>query len=145
VPLHDDGRIAVDPYLRVEGSQDVWALGDCAHVPNEATPRAADPPTCQHALRQARRLARNLSGAPAPYRYRSRGQAATLGRDRGIVAAGPLRLRGVAAGIATRAMHVTQLPLRSRRLRVLADGTLSMAFSRDMAELGMVQPKGVRP
>ncbi|HEX8065691.1 MAG TPA: NAD(P)/FAD-dependent oxidoreductase [Thermoleophilaceae bacterium] len=138
LPLHDDGRIAVDPFLRVEGRSDVWALGDCAHVPNETTPGAADPPTCQHALRQARRLARNLSGRPAPYRYRSRGQAATLGRDRGIAAIGPMRLRGRPAGLMTRAMHVAQLPLRSRRLRVLADGTLSMAFNRDMVELGML-------
>jgi NADH dehydrogenase len=145
LPLHEDGRVEVDRYLRVRGRSDIWALGDCAHVPNEATPRAADPPTCQHALRQARRLVRNLGGAAAPYRYRSLGQAATLGRDRGIVAAGPLRLRGAPAGLLTRAMHVAQLPLRSRRLRVLADGTMSMAFSRDMVELGMVQPKGVRP
>jgi NADH dehydrogenase len=138
VPLREDGRVAVDPYLQVEGRTDVWALGDCAHVPNETTPGAADPPTCQHALRQARRLTKNLTGRPAPYRYRSRGQAATLGRDRGIVAAGPLRLRGPVAGLLTRAMHITQIPLRSRRLRVLADGTLSMAFSRDMVELGML-------
>jgi NADH dehydrogenase len=144
LPLAEDGRVEVDPFLRVRGRSDVWALGDCAHVPNEAVRRAADPPTCQHALRQARRLARNLSGSPRPYAYRTRGQAATLGRDRGIVAAGPLRLRGAPAGLLTRAMHLTQLPLRSRRLRVLADGALSMAFSRDMVELGMVQPKGVR-
>ena len=37
---------------------DVWALGDCAAVPNAATPGQLDPPTSQHALRQGRRLKR---------------------------------------------------------------------------------------
>ena len=65
LPLDDRGRIVVGPTLRVEGRDNVWALGDCARVPNEATPDHPDPPTCQHALRQARRLARNLRGRPA--------------------------------------------------------------------------------
>src|SRR5207247_7955903 len=58
--LDERGRVVVDGTLRVEGHENVWALGDCARVPNLATPDHPDPPTCQHALRQARRLARNL-------------------------------------------------------------------------------------
>lgn len=54
LPLDPQGRILVDPSLRVLGRADVWALGDCARVPNAATPQRPDPPTCQHALRQAR-------------------------------------------------------------------------------------------
>ncbi len=80
LPLDERGRIRVDSTLRVEGRTNVWALGDCARVPNEATPEHPDPPTCQHALRQARRLARNLQGPRRPYRYRMLGQVATLGR-----------------------------------------------------------------
>ena len=83
LPLDDRGRIVVDPTLRVEGRENVWALGDGARVPNEATPGVPDPPTCQHALRQARRLARNLKGEHKPYRYRMLGQVATLGRYKG--------------------------------------------------------------
>ena len=55
-----------------------------ACVPNAATPDPPDPPTSQHALRQARRLARNLTGTPKPYRFRMLGQVATLGRYKGI-------------------------------------------------------------
>ena len=57
LPLDGRGRIVVDSSLRVEGRADVWALGDCAGVPNAATPAQLDPPTCQHAVRQARALA----------------------------------------------------------------------------------------
>src|SRR5688572_16789570 len=59
LPVDDRGRVRVDDHLRVEGRPNMWALGDCAAVPNEATPGAYDPATCQHALRQARRLAAN--------------------------------------------------------------------------------------
>src|SRR5439155_33319 len=69
--------------LRVEGDEHVWALGDCARVPNLATAEP-DPPTSQRARRQARRLAKKLRGEPQPYRYRMLGQVATLGRYKGI-------------------------------------------------------------
>ena len=84
LPLDDRGRVRVDDHLRVEGLENVWALGDGASVPNLATPDHPDPPTSQHALRQARRLAKNLTGDLKPYRYRMLGQVATLGRYRGI-------------------------------------------------------------
>ena len=45
LPLDDQGRVRVDRFLRVDGGGDAWALGDCASVPNEATPGASDPPT----------------------------------------------------------------------------------------------------
>jgi NADH dehydrogenase len=54
LPLDARGRVVVDETLRVEGTEGVWALGDCAAVKNTRTPGQIDPPTCQHALRQAR-------------------------------------------------------------------------------------------
>ena len=98
LPLDERGRVKVDETLRVEGHEHVWALGDCAGVPNLATPGQADPPTSQHALRQARRLAKNLTGEPQPYRYRSLGQVATLGRYKGIADVLGLRLTASSAG-----------------------------------------------
>jgi NADH:ubiquinone reductase (H+-translocating) len=139
LPLGDRGRIKVDSSLRVEGRENVWALGDCAQVPNLATPDVFDPPTCQHALRQSRRLAKNLAGESKPYRYRSIGQGATLGRDKGIADAMGVKLRGVLGSIFTRAYHLHQVPLRSRRLRVVTDGLLSHRLGRDMAPLGVMQ------
>jgi NADH:ubiquinone reductase (H+-translocating) len=136
VPLDERGRVIVDPLLTVEGRSNVWALGDCARVPNEATPEAPDPPTCQHALRQSQQLAKTLEGRPKPYRYRSLGQAATLGHEQGIASVLGLRLRGGPGALFTRAYHLYQLPLASRRLRVLADGMLSSFFRRDIAEIG---------
>jgi NADH:ubiquinone reductase (H+-translocating) len=136
LPLDAHGRVSVDSFLRVEGRENAWALGDCAAVPNEATPGRFDPPTSQHALRQARALARNLTGTPRPYRYRMLGQVATLGRYRGIAVVFGLRLRSFPGWFVTRTYHLSQLPLFSRKLRVVTDWTVALLFRRDIAELG---------
>ena len=138
LPLDDRGRVKVDSTFRVEGLPHVWALGDCARVPNEATPGQPDPPTSQHALRQARRLAKNLRGDPEPYRYRMLGQVATLGRHKGIAEVMGLPFRGFLGWWITRTYHLYQLPLISRKLRVVTDWTVELLFRRDIAELGML-------
>jgi NADH dehydrogenase len=135
LPVDERGRVQVDETLRVAGADHIWALGDCAAVPNEATPGVLDPPTCQHALRQARRLSRNLRGTPRAYRYRSLGHMATLGRRHGIAVVAGLRLRGILGWAVARGYHVMQLPFASRRARVLADWTTAALFRRDLAEL----------
>jgi len=144
LPLDERGRIRVGPTLQVEGREHVWALGDCARVPNAATGGAPDPPTCQHALRQARRLAKNLRGEPKPYRYKMLGQVATLGRYRGIADVLGLPLRGFPGWFVTRTYHLYQLPLLSRKLRVVVDWTVALFFRRDIAELGTGGPEQPR-
>ena len=138
LPLDERGRVRVDSSLRVEGRENVWALGDCAHVPNETTPEHPDPPTSQHALRQARRLAKNIRGDVRPYRYRMLGQVATLGRHKGIADVLGLRLRGFLGWFVTRTYHLYQLPLLTRKLRVVTDWTVALFFRRDIAELSML-------
>ena len=138
LPLDERGRVEVDELLRVRGHEHVWALGDCARVPNTRA-ELPDPPTCQHALRQARRLAKNLAGAPRPYGYRMLGQVATLGRHKGIADILGVRLRGFAGWWVTRTYHLYQLPLAQRKLRVVVDWTVSLFFRRDIAELGQLE------
>ena len=138
LPLDERGRIKVGPTLQVEGLTNVWALGDGARVPNLATPDAYDPPTSQHALRQARRLVKNLTGSPKPYEYRMLGQVATLGRYKGIAQIPGLLLRGFPGWFVTRTYHLYQLPLLTRKLRVVVDWTTALFFRRDIAELSML-------
>ena len=136
LPVDERGRVPVDETLRVGTQNGIWALGDCAAVPNLATPGQVDPPTCQHALRQARRLAKNLQGTVRPYRYRMLGEVATLGRYKGIANVLGIRLRGFPGWWVTRTYHLYQLPLVSRKLRVVVDWTVALFFRRDIAELG---------
>ncbi len=143
LPLDQQGRLVVDSSLRVEGCSDVWALGDCAAVPNAATPGRLDPPTCQHAVRQARTVASSLGGATAPYAYRSIGEGATLGRGQGVARVFRMLVRGRLGSLVTRSYHLSAIPVRSRRLRVLTDGLLSVALRRDIAELGTLDAQRV--
>jgi NADH dehydrogenase len=143
LPLDERGRVEVDELLRARGHEHVWALGDCARVPNRMSEHP-DPPTSQHALRQARRLAKNVAGDLAPYSYRMLGQVATLGRYKGIADVLGLRLRGFPGWFVTRSYHLYQLPLLSRKLRVIADWTVSLLFRRDVVELGTLgHPEGL--
>jgi len=135
IPIDERGRVKVDETLRVEGFDNIFALGDCAAVPNAATPGHLDPPTCQHALRQARRLARNLRSRPSPYHYRMLGQVATLGRFKGIAEVVGLRFHGFLGWFVTRSYHLYQLPMPSRKLRVVADWTVSLFFRRDIVQV----------
>jgi NADH dehydrogenase len=143
LPLDERGRVEVDELLRARGHEHVWALGDCARVPNRMSDHP-DPPTSQHALRQARRLAKNIAGDPEPYGYRMLGQVATLGRYKGIADVLGIRLRGFPGWFVTRSYHLYQLPLLSRKLRVVADWTVSLLFRRDVVELGTLgHPEGL--
>jgi NADH dehydrogenase len=143
LPLDERRRVEVDELMRVRGQEHVWSLGDCARVPNTRSDQP-DPPTCQHALRQARRLAKNLQGDLQPYGYRMLGQVATLGRYKGIADVLGLRLRGFPGWFVTRSYHLYQLPLLSRKLRVVVDWTTSLLFRRDIAELGTLgHPEGL--
>jgi NADH:ubiquinone reductase (H+-translocating) len=137
-PIDEKGRVKVGPTLCVEKRENVWALGDCARVPNAATPGQFDPPTCQHALRQARRLAKNILDEPKPYKYRMLGQVATLGRHKGIADVVGVRFRGFIGWFITRTYHLYQLPLLTRKLRVVTDWTVGLFFRRDIAELSML-------
>ncbi|MGH2677870.1 MAG: NAD(P)/FAD-dependent oxidoreductase, partial [Actinomycetota bacterium] len=101
LPTGDRGRLVVDRYLRVESAEEVWSAGDCAEVPDLATGGIC-PPTAQHALRQARRLAKNviraLDGrALKPFRYRQLGSLVSLGKYKGVARILGTKVRGFPA------------------------------------------------
>src|SRR3990167_372623 len=58
IPLKN-GKVITDATLQVEGYKDLWALGDCAAVPN-LEESGFCPPTAQFAIRQAKILAHNI-------------------------------------------------------------------------------------
>jgi NADH dehydrogenase len=131
--------VPVDETLRVVGTDRLWAIGDCGAVPNAATPGRLDPPTSQHALRQAKRLARNIAGEHQPYRYKMLGEVATLGRYKGVASVMGFPFKGFPGWWITRTYHLYQLPLVSRKLRVVTDWTVALFFRRDIAELGVLE------
>jgi NADH:ubiquinone reductase (H+-translocating) len=121
-----------------------WAAGDNAAVP-DLTTGGLCPPTAQHAIRQAKQLARNVVAstrgrAPSPFRYHNRGQLVSLGRYRGVARLpGRIRVRGFAAWWLHRTYHLAKMPTLNRRVRIALDWTVAMLFPRDVVALGSLQ------
>jgi NADH dehydrogenase len=66
---------------------------------------------------------------------------ATLGRYKGIAEIPGFRLRGFLGWWITRTYHLYQVPLASRKLRIVADWTVALFFRRDITELsGLARP-----
>src|SRR5439155_23706839 len=81
------GRVRVNSNLKVEGVDGLWALGDCALVPDPATGKYC-PPTAQHASREGKVVARNIIasvyGTPkTPFSFKTLGALAAIGRRTG--------------------------------------------------------------
>lgn len=133
------GRIVVTPQLRVKGHERLWAIGDCAHVPNAFDDKVS-PPTAQFAVRQARHLARNLLAALAErplqaFSYRSRGMMASIGHLKGVAEVGGIGLTGFAAWLVWRGYYLSQMPSFGRRLRIFLEWGWGMFFPPDITHL----------
>ena len=143
LPLTDRGRIVVDETMRVQGREDVWAIGDAAAVPDPAKKgQEPTPPTCQHALRQGRRVAENVaatlgSGKRAPVhlqdarRVRRHGPGPGGGEHRRDQVA-----RRGSPGCWRARYHLAMMPGFKRKLRLLVDWNVQLLFGRDLSELG---------
>lgn len=143
LPLDEAGRIVVDAEMRVDGHEDIWAIGDAAAVPNPINPGHPAPPTAQHARRQGMAAGLNVAaslgkGYAKPYAYKDRGSFVNLGRYKAVAMTGKLRIRGPLAWWMARTYHVSQIAGYSRKLRAVIDWTVSIPFGRDVSEVGSI-------
>jgi NADH dehydrogenase len=134
----DRGRIAVDETLRVPGWPEVWALGDCAVVPDPRT-GSVHPPTAQHAIREARTLAANIqaaiTGGPLrSFNFRTIGQLAAIGRRTGVARIFGVNFSGFVAWWLWRSIYLSKLPRLEKKIRVAIDWTLDLVFARDFVQ-----------
>jgi NADH:ubiquinone reductase (H+-translocating) len=141
LPSDRSGRVAVDSTMRVEGYEHVWAIGDCAAVPDPARKGQSCPPTAQHAIRQGRLVARNVAatlgnGRVRPFRYRTKGVVAELGDNEAVALTFGLRWRGLPAWFIARTYHLLLMPGLGRKLRLLVDWNVALLFGRDTSAPG---------
>jgi NADH dehydrogenase len=134
------GHILADEYLRVPGWPGLWALGDCAFVPDFYNPGKFCPPTAQHATRQATVLANNIAAAMSgrdlrPFKFKTLGLLATIGRRTGVAEILGMRFSGLIAWCMWRAIYLGKLPGLQKKVRVALDWTLDLFFSKDIVEL----------
>jgi NADH dehydrogenase len=142
LPLTRDrrGRLVVEATMRSPDRPEVWALGDCAAVPD----RHGNPyPTlAQHAIRQAKVLARNIAAVlagrePEPFVYDTLGIMASLGAGKGLGTFLKVRMRGLLAWWARRGYYLLTMPGWGRRLRILTDWAVALVTRPDTGRIDL--------
>jgi len=133
----ESGRLRVNAELELVDRSGVWALGDCAWIP-DADGRPY-PPTAQHAIRQGRIVAHNIvaqmQGRPKrPFVFRTVGQLASIGRRTGVAQIFGIRFSGFLAWWLWRSIYLAKLPSFEKKLRVMLDWTLDLVFSKDLVQ-----------
>jgi NADH dehydrogenase len=119
----------------------VFAIGDCAVIPNVDDPDGpAHAPTAQNAVREAKALARNIvahidGGQLEPFRYRPLGQLASIGHHTGVGVVFGIRVRGLLAWFMWRGCYWSRTPGFNRKVRVAIDWALTALFGTDPVQL----------
>jgi NADH dehydrogenase len=134
----DRGRIVVSEFLEVDGFPGVWALGDCAVVPDHRTGKS-HPPTAQHALREGKIVARNIAaairgGKKRKFDFAALGQLAAIGRRTGVAKILGFKFSGFTAWFLWRTIYLSKLPRFEKKVRVALDWTLDLFFSKDLVQ-----------
>jgi NADH dehydrogenase len=143
IPVEHDqkGRIVVDAAMRSRSRPEIWALGDCAAIP--APDGRPYPALAQHAVREARQVARNLAAVlagreTAPFVFRSLGTMASLGHARAVAQVLGVRLTGFPAWWFRRTYYLLQMPRWDRRLRIVLDWTVALFFRPDITKVDLL-------
>jgi len=130
------GRIRTDPDMSVPGHPGVWAIGDCAAVPNAADGQPC-PATAQFADRQARQLAHNvlmsIAGRPTrSFRFRALGQLCSVGHNKAVVELLGMQLSGFVAWLLWRGVYLLKIPTLARKARLFLEWNWAMFFPPDI-------------
>jgi len=157
-PLEPRGRVRVLPDLRIAGDEGIienaWAAGDIAAVPDltgNGLPDGTCVPNAQHALRQAKQLAKNLWASRwdkpmADYKHKNLGAVAGFGEWKGVAninLVGRIGLKGGLAWLAHRGYHGLAMPTVERKIRVIFNWILGMIMGRDTTQLiDLDNPRG---
>ncbi len=134
-------RLKTRPDMRVDGQDTVWAVGDCAAVPNEYT-GTSSAPTAQVAQRQAKQLAQNIAnhikGKPTqPFSFKPLGMLASIGNHKAVGLVFGLKVSGFLAWFLWRGVYLSKMPTWARKIQIAFDWGWQLIFPRDIAQLNL--------
>ena len=130
-------RLKVNAAMGVEGYPGIWALGDCAMIPDEYG--GYQPPTAQHASREGKVLAHNIIANTRGkdlihFQFNTLGLLASIGRRTGVARILGINFSGFVAWWLWRTIYLFKLPRTEKKLRVALDWTLDVFFSKDFVQ-----------
>lgn len=140
VEVDKAGRVVTSPTMQAS-RDDVWAIGDCAVIPNvDAEDGRPHAPTAQNAVREAKTLADNILARidgrrQRPFRYQPLGQLASIGNHTGVGVVFGFKVRGVLAWFMWRGYYWSRTPGLNRKVRVGIDWLLTAFFGADPVQL----------
>lgn len=131
------GRVRVEPDLSIPGHPEAFVVGDLSSLTDPASGQPV-PGVAQAAMQGGRHagriIARQLAGTPAPrppFRYRNKGELATIGRARAVANLGKLRMTGYPAWVLWATVHIAYLiGFRSKFLTLLEWAWLYFFYDR---------------
>lgn len=143
------GRLLVNESLEVPDWPGVWALGDCALIPDQLT-GGYHPPTGQHAMREAVVAARNVTAAfrgtaTQPFRFKTIGLLAAIGRRTGVARILGFNFSGVIAWSLWRAVYISKLLRTEKKFRVVLDWLLDVIFTKDLVQFQTTRGQTAAP
>lgn len=139
-PTDERGYVLTGRDMRVVGYDRIWAIGDCAI--NPGPDNEPYPATAQHAIQQARHVAKDLGrvlrGLPTrPTQIASKGSIAAIGCRTGVAKVFGIRLSGFPAWWLYRTVYLLKMPGLARKLRLALDWTFDLVFPRDHVQLSV--------
>jgi NADH:quinone reductase (non-electrogenic) len=145
----EKGRVKVNADMSVPGFDGVWALGDCAAVPNKLDGKVS-PPTAQFADRQGRQLAKNIAarirgGATTAFSFKPVGQLSTIGHNKAVAEMFGVKLSGFVAWLLWRGVYLLKIPTLARKSRLFLEWNWAMFFPPDIAHLGYRRTRRATP
>jgi NADH dehydrogenase len=131
------GAVLTDSTLRAKGLINVWAVGDCAVIPDVDNEGQPFPPTAQHALREGKVVAENIAAvlrgkSPKPFRFKTIGLLVSLGHRTAAAEILGHRFSGLLAWFMWRTIYWGKLPGLEKKMRVAIDWAIDLFFPRDI-------------
>jgi NADH dehydrogenase len=142
LPLEKDkhGNLAVEQTLRCKERPEIWAMGDCAAIPDGQG--GTYPKLAQFAMRQAATMAENLlaavDGKPIrPFEFKTLGLMAALGHYKGLGTVLGVEIRGFFAWWLRRTYYLSVMPRWAQRIRIVADWTIALFFRPEISKVDL--------
>jgi NADH dehydrogenase len=140
LPFANDERkgLAVDRFMRVEGYDNVWGVGDCAATVDEKG--APVPANAQAAVQEGVAVASNIlavleGGEPEPFRYKSFGQLVELGSEFAVNEVMGFKFSGQLAALFWRMTYLYKLESPQSRARIAADWLLDLFYDPTVTQI----------
>jgi NADH dehydrogenase len=147
IEVDKGGRATVAPTMATS-REGVWAIGDCARIPNAEVEGTFHAPTAQNAVREAKQLARNIVAAidgrradVRPFRYTVIGTLASIGHHTGVGKVFGIGVRGWIAWFMWRGYYWSRVPGIGGKARVGLDWLLNAVFGSDPVQLKVEYPR----